>query len=754
MGLSLWLGLTARLPAQLPSADPRVALSASVRAVAPAGTASAVPRAEMVRPALTDTEAAAYGRVEFILKMRHFAELQRRVAAGETIGPAVMSERYLPLAEDYRNVAQWLTAQGLTVATPGPSRAVVTATGTWQQFRQVFQAEFGRVRFRGAEYTAAITTPSLPAGIRALVANVHGLQPYLHPRKPAAAVSSAVGSFQPPYMVTDILDAYNVAGSGLTGAGQAIGIVIDSVPLDSDLTQFWNANGVTQSLANIIIVNVASQKLPAPSGEETLDVSWSSGLAPGAQIVVYACGDLSDVDACYSQILDDLQNGSRPNLHQISMSFGAGEETDETDDDISSTNQMFTAMAAYGVSLFAASGDGGAYGDGDHQIQVLYPASDPNVTGVGGTSLVLNPDTGAVASEDAWSGASSGHGGGGGAASGSSGGGVSSYFSRPVWQVGSTVPAGSMRLVPDVALAANPDDGCYLVFQGKVEQYGGTSWATPSWAGLCALLNQARANAGKTALGGANALLYPLLGTNNFRDITSGNNGAYYAGVGYDEVTGLGVPDFAVLAATLAGATPAPTVLAPAITSALTANTTAGTSFTYQTTASNSPTAFDASGLPAGLSVDATTGLISGTPTVTGTFPVVLSATNSGGTGTGTLSLTVAASLPTVTLTATVPQVALGSLTPGEATLSIPSALSTDLYVYYTVKGSAINGTDYSYLRGVAKIKAGKTGKIIKITPQGDLGSAAKKAVKLILASNTDYIIGTTGFVKITIVQD
>ncbi len=532
----------------------RIALRDSFREVAIAGAAADANHAEMTRE-LTAEEVNGALQVNVMLRMRSTKELEQRVAAGEIVSRAEMAAKYLPTPASYKKVADWLTAQGLTVTTTeGAGHALVSATGSAAQMQQAFQTHFARVKFRGDEFTAAVATPSLPAEIESEVRSIHGLQPYLHPHKAISRRKELTpGTGQPPFLVSDIVKAYDIVASGLTGAGQTIGIVIDELPIDSDLTSFWTANAVPQSLSNIVTVNTTGRSTSPPSGEETLDVSWSSGIASGAQIVIYACGDLNYVSNDYSQILDDLQSGARPNLHQISMSFGGGEETDETPDDMNSTHDMFTAMQAYGVSMFAASGDNGPYGDADHTVQVLYPASDPDVTGVGATTLDLT-SADVVFSESGWTpepdsvyGADN---------NGCSGGGISTFWARPSWQAGTGVMAGTTRLVPDVAFAGDPNTGCYLVFHGRVEQDGGTSWGTPCWAAMCALINEDRAKQGLPALTGTNPTLYPLLGTSTLRDITTGNNYLYNAGTGYDLVTGIGVPDFNQLA--VAVSTPHP----------------------------------------------------------------------------------------------------------------------------------------------------------------------------------------------------
>ncbi len=196
-----------------------------------------------------------------------------------------------------------------------------------------------------------------------------------------------------------------------------------------------------------------------------------------------------------------------------------------------------------------------------------------------------------------------------------------------------------------------------------------------------------------------------------------------------------------------------PTVAAPVITSGTTASVAVGQAFTYQITATNSPASFAVSELPGGLSVDTATGLVSGTPTATGTFTIGLSATNAGGTGTGILTLTIAPAVPTVILIATTPTVTAGSGNLGVFTLSLSAAQDHDVFVNFTIKGTAVNGVEYMLLKTRKKIKAGKTSKPIKITPLGTGGGAGvKRTVVLILQPDDGYEVGTTGKVKVKII--
>ena len=507
----------------------------------------------LVRSELSPAEAQATLDFSVALKMYNFAELQERIGNGEIISLDEMAVKYYPTTTDYNKVVEWLSAQGFTIKPADKYNLSVFASGTLVQIEQAFGTKFGLVNFAGVESVSALSAPSLPAAVAAPVLSINGLQPQLHPTPhiikgaPSQGIQKLINN-QPPYTVAEIAKAYGANGLSVDGTGQKIGIVIDTFPLNSDLTLFWNFNGVSQSLSNIEEVQVVPGTLPSPTGEESLDVEWSSGMAPGAKVRVYATKDLAFVhlDQAFQTIINDLS--SQPGLRQISISLGLGELYDAPSQ-MQTDAQYFASMAGAGVTVFVSSGDGGSspgLSGHDHSgpVQVESFANDPSVTGVGGTTLDLNVSTGVVSSESAWFG---------------SGGGISTIFARPVWQTGPGVPAGSTRLVPDVALAADPNTGGIVYLNGVQRQFGGTSWSAPTWAGFCAMINQNRISLSEPSVGLLGPKIYPLIGTSSFRDITTGNNGlngVYNAGPGYNLCTGGGVPNIAALIQALAVPTP------------------------------------------------------------------------------------------------------------------------------------------------------------------------------------------------------
>jgi kumamolisin len=212
---------------------------------------------------------------------------------------------------------------------------------------------------------------------------------------------------------------------------------------------------------------------------------------------------------------------------------------------------MDSAMAdaaALGITVCVAAGDNGS-GDAvdDGEPHVDFPASSPHALACGGTKLIANGATGVISSEVVWNETAANEGAGGG--------GVSDVYALPSWQADAGVPAraggsgsgsgsgSGGRGVPDVAGNADPVTGYQIYSGGKAQVVGGTSAVAPLWAALVSRLAQATGQ----RFGLIQTLLYagvtPGTAVPGFRDTTSGNNGAYTAGPGWDACSGLGSPD-------------------------------------------------------------------------------------------------------------------------------------------------------------------------------------------------------------------
>lgn len=481
------------------------------------------------------------------------ADLEAKVARGETV-PVGELTGYGARREDADALTAWLRSQGFEIERVSDDNTSIYASAPVGKIEDSLQVQMVRVNRQGFTYTAARNAPSLPTSVGEAVQAIGGLQPFRHAHKhslrrlprdsnriaPAAAGDGAPGpspdiANAPPYLPSEIRKAYNADGLSVDGTGQTIAILIDTFPADADMQAFWQRSNLPVALPRIEKVNVSGGQLPPPEGEETLDVQWTSGIAAGATIRVYATGTLqfTALDQALDRIIDDIP--TQPRMRQLSISLGLGETfLNGPGGEVAIQHQKFLKLAAAGVNVFVSTGDAGSNPDETGHsptgpLQAEYESTDPCVIAVGGTSLQLAPD-GTVTSEVGWA---------------SGGGGKSIYFNRPSWQTGSGI-TGRRRLVPDVSATADPDQGALLVLNGQVHQIGGTSWSAPVWAAFCALINSARAEASKPPLSFLNPLIYPLAGT-CFRDIQAGSNGVYHATHGYDLVTGLGVPNVQAL---------------------------------------------------------------------------------------------------------------------------------------------------------------------------------------------------------------
>jgi kumamolisin len=197
-----------------------------------------------------------------------------------------------------------------------------------------------------------------------------------------------------------------------------------------------------------------------------------------------------------------------------------------------------------------ASGDNGS-GDAvtDGQPHVDFPASSPHPLACGGTKLLADPSTGTISSEVVWNETASHKGAGGG--------GVSDQFPLPSWQATAGVPTladgSSGRGVPDVAGNADPTTGYQIYSGGQAQVVGGTSAVAPLWAALVSRLAEATGQGFGLLQPTLYAGVTPGVSGPGFRDITSGNNGAYAAGPGWDACSGLGSPDGTALLTRLKG---------------------------------------------------------------------------------------------------------------------------------------------------------------------------------------------------------
>jgi kumamolisin len=363
-------------------------------------------------------------------------------------------------------------------------------------------------------------------------------------RAPAAgAAQHAFHGFAP----SQLIRTYNfdpLYQRGLSGKGQTIAFIeVDGFD-QGDLTAFNRTYGLPQVQPSVYLPQGATlQDMPPAEGETTMDLEYAHALAPGARLQVYEVLNAGDFSGYATGLSDALSAAAAHGATVISMSLRATGNLFCSQ--LHAALQMHATLeqvTARGISVLAASGDYGASPCQTHPLDVgtVYPAADPAVTAVGGTHLTLTRN-GAYGSESAWRG---------------SGGGDTSDFTRPAWQHGPGALTSSSREVPDVAFDADPASGVAVRLQGKWQVIGGTSLGAPCWAALWALAAQAhRARTGH-AIGWANPLLYGLANspqrTRVFHDVTTGDNGYYQAGPGWDAVTGWGSPNADALVQALA----------------------------------------------------------------------------------------------------------------------------------------------------------------------------------------------------------
>ncbi|WP_020136370.1 S53 family peptidase [Streptomyces sp. 351MFTsu5.1] len=451
---------------------------------------------------------------------------------GHYLTKAQFAARFGRTDAEVKQLTRYLHAQGLTVGKVHAGNLLVDASGTAAQLEKAFGTELSTFKDArtGRSFYANDSAPTLPTAIASLVSDVAGLNN--HAQLHHQAVPRTVSPHNGPgggYTPTQLKGGYNVSGT-YTGSGQKIALIEFDGFQQSNITKYDTNYSLGSPTPTVSTVDGGSGALGDGQVEVELDIEVLHAIAPKANVTVFEGpnSDAGEVDT-YQAIVDS-------GIPTTSISWGAAESA-RTTSNINAVDAVFKAGAAEGLGFYAASGDDGSDDAGDGGTSVDYPASDPYVTGVGGTKLTVT-SANAFSKEVAWSGG---------------GGGKSSVFKIPSWQTAVQKSAGGgFRQVPDVSAHANPSPGVSIYSQGSWSSVGGTSAAAPEWAAFAALYNQQAAAAGKANLGFANPALYSASGT-GFHDITSGSNGAYSAATGWDFTTGWGSYNAATLATKLLG---------------------------------------------------------------------------------------------------------------------------------------------------------------------------------------------------------
>jgi uncharacterized protein (TIGR03437 family) len=515
------------------------------------------------------------------------------------LSPEAYADRFGASQDDINKMVEWLQSQSLTVTSVARARNAVAVSGTAAQIGSAFETQIHKYQVDGETHYANSTEPSVPAAMQGVVQGIGGLHDFRLKAKsrnrtmlgvppdamsPNNTSSSTGNHYLAPDDFVTVFNIRSLYNAGIDGSGQKIVIVGQSRIDTSHLATFRSYFGLPAAdLTTTLVPNTRDPGIISGDAQESdLDLEWASGVARGASLIFVYSYNVSDA----------VQYAIDQNLAPIvSMSYGECEISATKSDAL--TWQTWAKQGnAQGITWVAASGDSGAadcYQSGSGRfgpnssnliLATDLPASIPEVTGVGGTTL--NEGTGtfwngsndattkasvrSYIPETAWNDS---------AADGTpaaSGGGASTFFLKPSWQTGTGVPSDGARDVPDVAFPASADHDGYMVYTTSGRQttwyiFGGTSAGAPTFSGILALLNHylvANGYQSGGGLGNINTRLYQLAASapSAFHDITTGDNVVsatacvgfrcssastvsvgYSTTTGYDQVTGLGSID-------------------------------------------------------------------------------------------------------------------------------------------------------------------------------------------------------------------
>ncbi|GHO44339.1 S53 family peptidase [Ktedonospora formicarum] len=495
---------------------------------------------------------------------------KKSVNYGRHLTADQVKNSFTPTQESYDAVIAYLQSQGFTVTQTYSNRLLISFSGTAAQAETAFHVQINNyVDPSGTQFYSNANDPTLPPTMAGLVQGIVGLDNYAkfthspvkktevkantssNAAEPNAVTCYAASSDANYYTPSQLATAYNYDGlynKGFRGEGQSIALFELATFNLNDIKAFTNCYGKSQTSIQTIPVtgNIRSD---GGMFEVALDADIVLSMAPKLnQLRIYeASNDVPGYLSEWARIISD-------NTPVVSVSWGLC-EANRSQNTLEASNNLFMIAAAQGQTIVASSGDDGSSGcqrssTNQNALSVSDPASQPYVTGVGGTSLTVDANNKytieSVWNETAYS-------------DSTSGGGVSTYWAHPAWQTGTGTDSSLMRQVPDVSLHAGGDK-YYLVYC-TISSLGcsaennwwlgaGTSAAAPMWAAFVALANEQSVKSGGYNLGFINPYLYQITDskyTSDFHDVTIGNNdyqglqgGKYPATTGYDMATGLG----------------------------------------------------------------------------------------------------------------------------------------------------------------------------------------------------------------------
>lgn len=452
---------------------------------------------------------------------------------------------------DAQLVAAYFRRFGLSV--DDRNRQVLFVRGTYARAAAAASTGFEVRRLGGDRYVHTSRPPAFPRAVASRVlATTLDDGPPLHAGRAEPDLTLLPKYGYTPAGLATYYDAASLYAAGTNGAGQNLAIVDCGGPDTTSTAYFESQFGLPSNTPAIVYVD-APPSTPS-SIFATIDFDQVDAVAPGATITMY----IMPSGCTFAQFADTFAAiaADMPSKHYVAVS----DEYSGSEDyfDASGMDGTLTAMhddiqniAAAGATIFSDTGLWGAGPSpsealGAGEITVEFPASDPNVVGVGGTSAIPKPgSTFTRAFEPAW---------------GGSGGGVSHEFTIPSYQTGvSGIASSTNRNVPDVAYDADNNLCAEYFYRFPRQRFqtpfctAGTGTGTDSWTGFIALLDQARSKAGKGALTNVEMHLYASAkSSGNFVKVTKGCNDYYCASVKeYDNVTGLGVPDVEKIVSTL-----------------------------------------------------------------------------------------------------------------------------------------------------------------------------------------------------------